>query len=239
MLCHRRHSYTMQALVNRGQPANEVWYWAAEQVTLYSNTGVVRHTFSDGLGKIRFGSALTYMPQTLRKTAITDVSMPSGVTAINSYAFEGCSSLALAELPAGLTAVYSNAFLNCSSLALTELPAGLTAIGGGAFRGCSSLVLTELPTGLTAVANQVFWGCSGVVFNEFPATVATIGDYAMRYCTGIISLTFLGTPTDISATAFNGCGNLASIRAPWAEGAVAGAPWGATNATITYNYTPQ
>jgi hypothetical protein len=24
---------------------------------------------------------------------------------------------------------------------------------------------------------------------------------------------------------------------PWAEGAVANAPWGATNATINYNYT--
>lgn len=35
---------------------------------------------------------------------------------------------------------------------------------------------------------------------------------------------------------FNGCTNLTDIKVPWAEGEVAGAPWGATNATITYNY---
>ena len=49
-------------------------------------------------------------------------------------------------------------------------------------------------------------------------------------------LTFQGTPETISKTAFSGCSNLTTINAPWAEGAVANAPWGATNATINYNY---
>ena len=39
------------------------------------------------------------------------------------------------------------------------------------------------------------------------------------------------------SSAFDGCTNLTDIKVPWAEGAVANAPWGATNATITYNYT--
>ena len=41
----------------------------------------------------------------------------------------------------------------------------------------------------------------------------------------------------VDAKILFGCTNLTTINVPWAEGAVAGAPWGATNATINYNYT--
>ena len=61
--------------------------------------------------------------------------------------------------------------------------------------------------------------------------------YAFRDCTGLKQITFRSTVTSISTSAFSGCSNLTVINAPWAEGAVAGAPWGATNATINYNYT--
>ena len=37
---------------------------------------------------------------------------------------------------------------------------------------------------------------------------------------------------------FWNCPNLTDIYVPWSEGEVEGAPWGANNATIHYNYTP-
>lgn len=61
--------------------------------------------------------------------------------------------------------------------------------------------------------------------------------YAFMNCTGLTEITFKGTPSRIDSTAFNGCTNLKTINVPWSEGAVANAPWGATNATINYNYT--
>ena len=36
---------------------------------------------------------------------------------------------------------------------------------------------------------------------------------------------------------FYECEKLTTINVPWSEGEVAGAPWGATGATINYNYT--
>jgi hypothetical protein len=48
-------------------------------------------------------------------------------------------------------------------------------------------------------------------------------------------MTFKGTPTNIATDAFYNCRNLLDIYVPWAEGEVANAPWGATNATIHYN----
>lgn len=52
------------------------------------------------------------------------------------------------------------------------------------------------------------------------------------------TVTFEGKPSGNTAkNIFQGCINLTEIKVPWAEGEVANAPWGATNATITYNYT--
>lgn len=117
-------------------------------------------------------------------------------------------------LPSDLTKIGDYAFNSCSSLALTSLPAGVTSIGSSAFANCSSLALTSLPAGVTRIDSYVFNGCKG-----------------------IISITFEGTPTYIDSSAFYGCTNLTTINVPWAEGAVANAPWGATKATINYNYT--
>ena len=114
----------------------------------------------------------------------------------------------------GYTAIRHNAFQNCPNLALTSLPSGLTSIRDNAFNLCPNLALTSLPSGLTS-----------------------LGYGAFRNCTGLTSITFQGKPSSIASSSFNGCTNLKTINVPWASGEVANAPWGATNATINYNYT--
>lgn len=118
-------------------------------------------------------------------------------------------------LPGDLTKIGNYVFYYYTSLNLACLPEGITSIGDYAFAYCKNLALTSLPAGITIVNNNSFNGC-----------------------TGLTSITFEGTPTEkIASNAFKGCTNLTSINVPWAEGAVANAPWGATNATINYNYT--
>ena len=140
------------------------------------------------------------------------VSLPTA-TKIKAYAFYDNDTIQNIEMP-NVTNIGNYAFYGCTNLDLTELPSGLTGIGESAFYNCDNLALTELPSGVININGDAFYGC-----------------------TGITSLTFKGTPTFISSTAFDGCTNLTTINVPWAEGAVAGAPWGATNATINYNYT--
>ena len=91
---------------------------------------------------------------------------------------------------------------------------GYTKIRDNAFAACMNLALTSLPEGLTSIGSKAF-----------------------SECTNLTNITFKGTPTSISSTTFDACRNLTVINVPWAEGEVAGAPWGATNATINYNYT--
>ena len=168
---------------------------------------------------------------------LTDVKL-HGYTKIRNCAFYDCSNLALTSLPSEITSIGISAFYECSNLALTSLPGGLTSINEYTFRGCSKLALTSLPSGITSIGKQAFYSCSSLALSSLPSGITSIGDSAFEHCHGISSLTFEGKPSSIGRTAFYGCINLKTINVPWAEGEVAGAPWGATNATINYNYTP-
>ena len=166
-------------------------------------------------------------------------SLPSGITSIGNSAFYGCSNLALTSLPSGITSIGNYAFYGCNNLALTSLPSGITSIGTYAFYNCPNLALTSLPSGITSIGDYTFRSCSSLALTSLPSGVTNIDTYAFRGCTSLTTLTFLGTPSGtISSTAFSGCTNLLTINVPWASGAKANAPWGATNATINYNYTP-
>lgn len=70
-----------------------------------------------------------------------------------------------------------------------------------------------------------------------PGDLTTIGFGVFANCTGLTSITFEGNPKTIHSSAFNGCSNLTTIYVPWSQGQVANAPWGASKATIIYDYT--
>ena len=139
-------------------------------------------------------------------------------------------------LPSDLTQIGTCAFYNYSNLALTNLPAGVTNIGNYAFQNCSNLALTDLPAGVTNIGFQAFANCFKLAITRIPAGVMSIKIGAFSGCSSLRIITFQGT-TELGYNVFSSCPNLSTINVPWAEGAVTGAPWGATNATINYNYT--
>ena len=114
---------------------------------------------------------------------------------------------------------------------------GYTTIRPYAFQGCTSLALTSLPSGITSIGINAFSGCTNLALISLPSSITSIEDKAFQNCKGLTSITFQGKPNLIHSGAFNSCTNLKTINVPWASGEVANAPWGATNATINYNYT--
>ena len=173
---------------------------------------------------------------------LINVNIPNTVTTISHRGFSGCSNLALTSLPNSITTLGNGAFEYCSNLALTSLPSGITSIEANTFQYCTKLAITSLPSGLTSIGKNAFYLANnygaGLPITSIPASVTTIGQNAFHGCYMRGTLTFLGTPTTIHAQAFTDNSNLTTIRVPWAQGAVSGAPWGSTNATIVYNYTP-
>lgn len=92
----------------------------------------------------------------------------------------------------------------------------IATIGAAAFRCCLKLdvndLLSRMPN-LTQLGNTAFSDCTQITEIKFPPKI-----------------------TSIHSGAFIRCTNITDIYCPWAEGEVANAPWGATNATIHYNY---
>lgn len=113
---------------------------------------------------------------------------------------------------------------------------GHEAVREKAFYGCTNLASVEFPESLTSIKDYAFYNCSSLTSINLPESLTTIGSYAFRGCTNLTSLTFKCAPTSIYSTVFSGCTNLTTINVPWSEGEVANAPWGATNATINYDY---
>ena len=97
--------------------------------------------------------------------------------------------------------------------------------------------VTKLPESVTRIGSYAFYTSTNLALTELHEGVTRIGDYAFQYCTTLSSITFKGKPSKVQSNSFGGCSKLLTINVPWAEGEVANAPWGATNATINYNYT--
>lgn len=116
------------------------------------------------------------------------------------------------------------------------IPNGCTTIGDYAFYSHSALTSVQIPDTVTNIGNSSFYQCSKLAEVNLPVNLNILGTRAFYNCRGLTSITFRNTPTSIANNSFGACTNLKTINVPWASGAVANAPWGATNATINYNY---
>lgn len=147
-------------------------------------------------------------------------------------------------VPAGTTVIREYAFykvrLENDEIINVSLPNTVTDIAPDAFNYASRISIGELPPNLKtlsksfAYARNIFSGTK----LEIPASLEELFDLAFYQCNcpAIATITFKGTPTSIAANAMQNS-SITTINVPWAEGAVANAPWGATSATINYNYT--
>lgn len=164
-------------------------------------------------------------------------SLPSGITSLGDYAFADCSMLTLTSLPSGITSIGQYAFNNCPRLALTTLPSGITSLPIAAFQYCPKIALTTFPSGMTSIGDYAFRNCYQLSSITLPPALTTIGNYAFSNCTGLETVRFTSTVSSIPSGVFSGCTKLSTIYVPWSQGQVANAPWGASKATIIYDYT--
>ena len=91
-------------------------------------------------------------------------------------------------IPTTVTAIDDYAFSGCSTLASIEIPASVTSIGYFAFRQCSSLRTVVIPEGVESIGASSFFDCSALNRVDIPSSVVSIGDFAFEKCPAIYSM---------------------------------------------------
>ncbi len=173
--------------------------------------------------------------KSLLEHTVTSFVVPDGVTKIAPNLFNHFYNLKEIELPNGIKELSSGSFDTCSNLTRVKLPDDLEKLGERCFSNCTSLTSITLPNTLKEISMYCFQQTK-LTELTVPASVETIGDHALKN-SELKSITFLGTPKSIDGNAI--LVSSAVINVPWAEGEVEGAPWGATDSTINYNYSPE
>jgi hypothetical protein len=187
----------------------------------------------------------------INNATCTKLYLDDNITELGTKAFSHCTKLSKLyypdgtenRIPAGVTVIPDKCFESATALKnlvwhdnITDFGKSAFSANGNATNTRARIASTSLPANLVNIGDYAL-NSQHIGLTEIPAKVQTIGKNAFQWNELLTTLTFKGTPTSIATNAFLNCANLTTINVPWAEGAVANAPWGATNATINYNYT--
>jgi hypothetical protein len=147
-------------------------------------------------------------------SALESVVIPAGVTTIGVCAFQVCSALQSVVIPDSVTTIGVCAFQGCSALRSVVIPAGVTTIEGSAFYGCYALESVVIPDSVMTIEGSAFYGCSALQSVMIPAGVTAIGEGAFLGCSALESVVLPDSVTVIGQRAFANCGNLRFVLVP-------------------------
>lgn len=135
-------------------PSGATVTWGYNNITTDENFDYVIHDGKAYLTKFKGESTQVAVPETIdgkqvvsigmifyHNDNIRSVQLPSGVTAIDSYAFYMCSRLNSIELPANLKSIGTMAFFSCDLLHNIYIPESVTTIEEKAFYSCRNLTI--------------------------------------------------------------------------------------------------
>lgn len=172
--------------------------------------------------------------------------IPSGVTTLGSNSFSNLQNLK--HLIISDDVVSADNAVSSNSLLTITIGSGMENLGSHPFEDCRYLTTITVNE-----QNQTYCSKDGVLFDKnitqllcyprkkpetsfiVPATITSLTQYSLYYAENLTEITFEGTPNSIENYVFSS--SVTTINVPWAEGAIANAPWGASGATINYNYT--
>lgn len=152
------------------------------------------------------------------------VTLPEGITVINTSAFSECDNLTSVTFPDSLETIWDLAFGDCDNLTSINVPRNLSWIAIEAFRFCPKLTHLELYRNVdyethfryNAIESIVvhdnldtftgFSDCTTLKSVTLPDTIKVIGDYALTRCTALKTLDWPASLTTIGKGALAATG---------------------------------
>lgn len=165
------------------------------------------------LSKITFAdnSLVTVGRYAFANSAITEIDFPESVKAIEAYAFYQ-SSIEKIDL-SGVTSIETAAFNRCADLAEVTWPENLSTMGEKAFLNCSSLTNVEIKGDIEEIPKEAFYHCSGLKTVSLPEGLSTIGNSAFAITAsgggGTPALEYINIPSSVTSLGSKFVTNLA------------------------------
>lgn len=139
-------------------------------------TDIVFETSEDAQANLSIGDrAFAYC------AAVSELNLPSYVTAIGDEAFYKAAILNKINFSEGLKEIGDKAFSD-TALTAAVLPDSLTTLGASAFAGCVSLSTLELSSALEKIGDKAFFDCILLSQVTIPQGVRAIGANAFENC---------------------------------------------------------
>ena len=173
--------------------------------------------YSDNNG-VLFNKKKTELIRYPQGKSQTSYTIPSSVTSIGSWAFDGCTGLTSITIPNSVTRIGDGAFWSCTGLRSITISNSVTSIGSYAFYGCTGLTSITIPNSVTRIGDEAFWNCTGLTSITIPNSVTRIGDRAFIGCTGLKDVYYTGSKDEwkaISIGVDNYCLFNATIHYNW------------------------
>ena len=179
----------------------------------------------------RFGNAIDIADSAFRGwSALTDITIASGVVTIGSLTFSACNNLAAVAIADTVKSIGSGAFNGCSALTSIVIPDSVTSIGLSAFEACRSMAWIWLPNtnAVAAGGNALPSSQRGDIGNALPACIghglgpadgagsraAPVGNVTCLPCAGRRELTVPSSVAVLGANSFSDCYSLVTVSLP-------------------------
>lgn len=172
-----------------------------EKIVLPSKlTSLGNVAFGGCNAEIIFPSSLKSIPE-LGSNAVKKVTIPEGVETIGYQAFCSCSNLTEITLPSTITSIESEAFEG-TGITSFNYPQNITNIPNGAFAN-TNLTEFSVPEKVTEIDDNAFYNCYDLAKISIPKSVTYIGTDAFRNCRNLTIYGFKDSAAESYAKANN------------------------------------
>lgn len=130
-------------------------------------------------------------------------------------------------------AVVANKGCGSKSSDVMIIPYGTESITDG-YASNGTMKVVVCPDTMKKIYDMPFENCSNLQSIFIPEGFETMGVLSFKGCNNLKSIRLPSTTQLVNVNAFGESG-ITDIYVPWSEGAISGAPWGASNATVHYN----
>ena len=138
--------------------------------------------------------------------------VPSTVTCIDDYAFEGAVKLSSIAIANSVNSIEDYAFKQCLTLTNVTMGSSLQEIGDFAFSGDYRIAQVAFPNSLTKIGYEAFSNCVDMQSVTFANSLEDIGGSAFYGCESLVDLIIPASVKSIGSYAFASCPSLESIE---------------------------